>query len=93
MSGCFLRYILPLQPGTMIICNKLPFAVSNNGKIYNFTGGSFKLLYITDPSEHKFLASLSNSPCTFSSLLNSALKLFGFSNNQHSLIPTKYSQS
>ena len=70
----------PLQPGTVIICNKLPFVVSNNGKIYNFTGGSFKQLYIADPSKHKFLASLANSPGTFSSLLNSDLKLFGFSN-------------
>ena len=67
---------------TVIICNKLPFIVSNNGKIYNFTGGSFKQLYIADPSEHKFLASLANSPSTFSSLLSSALKLFRFSNNQ-----------
>ena len=72
----------PLQPGTMIICNKLPFIVSNNGKIYNFTGGGFKQLYVADPSKHKFLASLANSPSTFSSLLNSALKLFGFSSNQ-----------
>ena len=32
----------PLQPGTVIVCNKLPFIMSNNGKIYNFTGGSFK---------------------------------------------------
>ena len=32
----------PLQPGTVIICDKIPFIVSNNGKIYNFTGGSFK---------------------------------------------------
>ena len=66
----------------MIICNKLPYVVSNNGNIYNFTGGSFKQLYIADPSKHKFLASLANSPSTFSSLLSSALKLFGFSNNQ-----------
>ena len=44
----------PLQPGTIIICNKIPFVVSNNGKIYNFTGGSFKQLYVTDPSKHKF---------------------------------------
>ena len=43
-----------LQPGTVIICNKLPFIVSNSGKIYHFRGGSFKHLYITDPSEHKF---------------------------------------
>ena len=42
----------PLQPGTIIICDKTPFVVSNNGKIYNFTGGSFKQLYIADPSEH-----------------------------------------
>ena len=40
----------PLQPGTIIIWDKIPFVVSNNGKIYNFTGGSFKQLYITDPS-------------------------------------------
>ena len=56
--------------------------MSNNCKIYNFTGDSFKQLYIADPSKHKFLASLANSPSTFSSLLSSALKLFGFSNNQ-----------
>ena len=71
----------PNQPGTVIKCNKLPFTVSNNCKIYNFTGGSFKQLYITDPNKHKFLASLANSPSTFSSLLSSALKLLGFSNN------------
>ena len=45
----------PLQPSTVIICNKLPFVVSNNGKIYNFTGGSFKQLYVADPSKHKYL--------------------------------------
>ena len=55
----------PLQPGIIIICDKIPFVVSNNGKIYNFTGGSFKQLYVTDPSEHKFLVSLANSPHTF----------------------------
>ena len=27
----------PLQPGTIIICDKIPYIVSNNGKIYNFT--------------------------------------------------------
>ena len=27
----------PLQPGTIIICDKISFIVSNNGKIYNFT--------------------------------------------------------
>ena len=65
----------PLQPGTIIICDKIPFVVSNNGKIYNFTGCSFKQLYITDPSEHKFLVSLANSPSTFSSIINSVISL------------------
>ena len=60
----------PLQPGTIIICDKIPFVVSNNGKLYNFTGGSFKQLYVTDPSEHKFLVSLANSLSTFSSIIN-----------------------
>ena len=65
----------PLQPGTIIICDKIPFVVSNNGKIYNFTGGSFKQLYVADPSEHKFLVSLANSPSTFSSIFNSIISL------------------
>ena len=65
----------PLQPGTIIICNKIPFVVSNNGKIYNFTGGSFKQLYVTDPSEHTFLVSLANSQSTFSSIINSIINL------------------
>ena len=65
----------PLQPGTVIIGNKILFVVSNNGKIYNFTGGSFKQLYVTDPSEYKFLVSLANSPSTFSSIINSVISL------------------
>ena len=32
----------PLQPGTVIVCKDLPFVVSINGKIYNFTGGNMK---------------------------------------------------
>ena len=55
----------PIQPGTIIICDKILFIVSNNGKIYNFTGGSFKQLYVTDPGEHKFLVRLANSPSIF----------------------------
>ena len=65
----------PLQPGTVIICAKIPFIVSNNGKIFNFTGGSFKQLYVADPSDHKFLVSLANSPNTFSSIINSVISL------------------
>ena len=66
----------PLQLGAIIICDKIPFVVSNNGKIYNFTGGSFKQLYVADPSKHKFLVSLANSPSTFSSIINSVIGLF-----------------
>ena len=66
----------PLQPGTIIICDKIPFVVSNNGKMCNFTGCSFKQLYVTDPSKHKFLVSLANSPSTFSSIINSVIGLF-----------------
>ena len=65
----------PLQPDTIIICDKILFIISNNGKIYNFTGGSFKQLYVTDSSEHKFLVSLANSPSTFSSIINSIISL------------------
>ena len=73
----------PLQPGTIIICDKIPFVVSNNGNIYNFTGGSFKQLYVTDPSKHKFLVSLANSPSTFSSMINPVISLLPkFGSNQ-----------
>ena len=65
----------PLQQGTIITCDKIPFVVSNNGKIYNFTGGSFKQLYVADASEHKFLVSLANSPNTFSRIINSVIGL------------------
>ena len=65
----------PLQPWTVIICDKIPFVVSNNSKIYNFTGGNFKQLYVADPSKHKFLVSLANSPSTFSSIINSVISL------------------
>ena len=50
--------------------------MSNNDKIYNFTGGSFKQLYVADPSKHKCLVSLANSPSTFSSIFNSVIGLF-----------------
>ena len=65
-----------LQPGTVIFCDDLSFVVSSNGKIYNFTGGNMKQLYITDPSEQKFLVKAVNSPSTFSNILGSVLGLF-----------------
>ena len=74
----------PLQPGTIIICDNIPFVVSNNGKICNFTGGSMKQLYVTDPSKHKFLVTSANSPSTFSNIFSSVLGLFlGFNNRQN----------
>ena len=73
----------PLQPGTIIVCDDLPFVVSNNGKIYNFMGGNMKQLYITDPSEHKFLVTSANSPSTLSNIFSSVLGLFPrFGNRQ-----------
>ena len=54
-----------LRPGTAIVCENLPFIVSNNGKIYNFTGGNMKQLYVTDPSEQKFLVKAANTPKCF----------------------------
>ena len=80
----------PLQPGTVIACNNIPFVVSNNGKIYNFTGGSMKQLYVADPSEHKFLVTSANSPSTFSSIINSVLGLIlRFNNSQNDSIKHK----
>ena len=72
----------PLPPGTIIICNNIPLVVSNNGKIDNFTGGSINQLYVTDPSEHKFLVMLANSPSTFSNIINSVIGLFPKFNNR-----------
>ena len=66
----------PLQPGTVIVCDNLPFVVSKNGKIYNFTESNMKQIYITDPSEHKFLVTSANSLSTFSSIFSSVLGLF-----------------
>ena len=51
----------PLQPGTVIVCDDLPFVVSTNCKNYNFMGGNMKQLYFTDPSKHKFLVTSGNS--------------------------------
>ena len=65
----------PLQLGYIIVCNDLPFVVSNS-KIYNFTGGNMKHLYISGPSEHKFLVTSVNSPSTFSNIFSSVLSLF-----------------
>ena len=74
----------PLQPGTVIVCNNIPFVVSNNGKIYNFMGVSMKQLYVADPSQHKFLVTSANRPSTFSSIINSVVGLFlRFNNRQN----------
>ena len=49
-----------LQPGTIIFCDNLPFIVSANGKIFNYTDGNMKQLYVADPREHKFLVNEAN---------------------------------
>ena len=73
----------PLQPGTLIVCNDLPFVVSNNGKIYNFMGGNMKQLYIAESSKHKFLVTSAYSLSTLSNIFSSVLGLFPrFSNRQ-----------
>ena len=73
----------PLQPGMVIFCEDLPFIVSANGKIYNYMGGNMKLLYIADPSEHKFLVKEANRPSTFSNILDSVLGMLpGFHKRQ-----------
>ena len=55
----------PPQPGMVILCEDLPFIVSANGKIYNYTGGNMKQLYVADRSEHKFLVKEANRPGTY----------------------------
>ena len=65
----------PLHCGTVIVCEDLPFVVSSNGKIYNFTEGNMKQLYIADPSKYKFLVKTANSPSTFSNIFSSVLRL------------------
>ena len=74
----------PLQPGTVIFCEDLPFIVSNNSKIYNYTGGNMKQLYIADPSKHKFLVKEANRSSTFANILDSVLGLLpGFCKRQN----------
>ena len=73
----------PLQPGTVIFCEDLPFIVSANGKMYNYTGGNMKQLYIAGPSKHKFLVNEANRPGTLSNNLDSVLgTLPGFCQKQ-----------
>ena len=61
----------PLQPGTVTLCEDLPFVASSNRKIYNFTGGNIKQLYIADPSKHKILVTATNSLSTISNIFSS----------------------
>ena len=77
----------PLQPGMAIFCKDLPFLVSANGKIYNYTGGNMKQLYIADPSKHKFLVNEVNRPGTLSNILDSVLGMLpGFCRNQNNAL-------
>ena len=75
MTGLWIPQVSHSQPGTVIVCEDLPFVVSSNSKIYNFTGGNMKQLYITDPSKHTFLVKAANSPNSFSGIFSSVLGL------------------
>ena len=80
----------PLQPGNVIFCENLPFIVSNNGKIYNYTGHNMKQLYIADPSKHKYLVKDANRPSTFANILDLVLGLLpGFHKRQNQSYNTK----
>ena len=69
----------------VIFCEDLPFIVSANGKIYNYTEGNMKQLYKADPSERKFLVKETNRPGTLSNILDSVLGMLpGFCKKQHS---------
>ena len=74
----------PLQPGTVIFCDNLPFIVSANGKMYNYTRGNMKQLYVADPREHKFLVNEANRPGTLSNILGLVLGMLpGFHRKQN----------
>ena len=74
----------PLQPSTVNFCEDLPFIVSGNGKIYDYTGGNMKQLYMANPSEHKFLVNEANRPGTLSNILGSVLGMLpGFHRKQN----------
>ena len=77
----------PLQPGTVIFCDDLPFIVSANSKICNYTGGNMEQLYVADPSEHKLLVNEANRPGTLSNILESVLGMLpGFWKKQNNAL-------
>ena len=84
------RFVNPsgklLQPGTVIVCKDFLFVVSSNGKIYNFTGGNMRQLYIADPSKYKFLVTATNSLSTFSNIFSSVLGLSSRFGNRQSQV-------
>ena len=74
-----------LQTGIIIFCDDLPFVVSVNGRIYNYTGGNSKQIYIADPREHRFLVNEANRPGAIANILGSILSMLpGFNNRQNS---------
>ena len=82
-----------LQPGTVIFSDDLPFIVSANSKIYNYTGDNMKQLYVADPSEHKFLVNEASRPGTLSNILGLVLGMLpGFAENKimHYIIQKKW---
>ena len=63
----------PLQPGTVIFCDDFPFIMSANSRIYNYTGGNTKKIYIADTREHRFLVNEANRPGAIANILGSVL--------------------
>ena len=86
MTGLSILQDRPLQPGTVIIFKDPPFIFSaKNGKIYNYTGGNMKQLYVADQREHKFLVNEANRPGTITNILGSVLSMLpGFCKRQNS---------
>ena len=73
----------PLQPGSVIFCDDFSFIVSANGRIYNYTGGNMRHIYVADPGEQRYLVNEANRPCAIANILGSILRMLtGFHNRQ-----------
>ena len=84
MAGLLILKV-DLQPGTVTFCGNLPFIVSANDKIYNYTGRNMKQLYVADLREHKFLVNEANRHGTVTNILGSVFSMLpGFHKKQNS---------
>ena len=58
-----------------MFCDDLPFGVSTNDRIYNYTGCNMNQIYIADPSVHRFLVNKANRPGAIANILGSVLRM------------------